>query len=466
MADEDRHDPSDTGEELDLSDFYRDGGEFDPHRTARTTSSIDIRNYYRTEAEREAARTTNSLHLEDYLRTGPDGLHDPDALHGGAAHHDYDAHEWQHEEHPQAAAPAAPQPPQAVPPPPQASEPAAEEDPLSIAAAAEAEHDASPAGSAGAPAPLPPPAAPPVNTIYRFASIGALLGIVFGAVAIMLSWVFSSPSGPYDLGVQTLAAVGLKGRLYTKWEDKKLQYRLSFSPSDDEDKAGFSWVVGNPPRPLAIDIQLKDAMGFVLCSRNILLPFDPAAAAQTAPDPARPGQQNTPPPDLDQLKADEAHREHGQELFQLQAGSSGQIESVAAQGVFPCSEQAYEKVVSWSFTPDYPSVAEQNDLMRQPEIQAAARAAALRRKATAKKVQGPLNFVLEGDNVLVGYDAAAGAFETSSGSPFYVDKDSATLAQSGWQTFPIHIHYRCDSVSGCTLTRVGSTAQLRARMKR
>jgi hypothetical protein len=262
----------------------------------------------------------------------------------------------------------------------------------------------------------------------------------------------------------------LKGHLFTKWEDNKLQYRLSVQPSDDDLHKAFAFAVSNPPRPLAMTVQLKDAMGFVLCTHQILLKYDPVGAAAAAAADAPPAKAGGAPAvqaaDPAQVEAAEKQREQGKDLFQTQNGADGRIESLNAQGTMPCSSGAYEKVVAWSLIPDFPSLAEQNDLMKQQaEKRAEAeRAIAARKKAAQKPVDRTLTFSIEGDNAIVGYDPGAGVLETSSAMAFYVEKGSQNL--SAWQDFPVHVHYPCDQTSYCTLTRAGGGQQLHAKLRK
>jgi len=315
-------------------------------------------------------------------------------------------------------------------------------------------------------------AKPPSFKTYRFAVIGALLGVVFVVLIMAMTGLFSNPPAPFDLGTIRSDGVGLKGRLFTKWEDKKLEYRLSFEPTYPEQKQGFSYAVGNSPRPLAISIQLLDAMGFALCTRNILLAYDPgksaaaAAAADAGADPGKADGQSVPSANLDQLRAAEAQREKGNDIFLNQTGSDGQVASLTAEGVIPCSKSAYEKATTWSFQPDFPSLAEQTELLKQSKVQVAVEQKAVARKKKPVKPGAPLRFSVEGDDVIVDYDVSAGILEGSSGQNFYIEKDAGQAIQAVWQNLPARIHYRCEATVGCTLTRDGSGASVRAKMRR
>jgi hypothetical protein len=306
-----------------------------------------------------------------------------------------------------------------------------------------------------------PPDKPKVtaNPLVRYAIIGGLAGIVFGAIAIGLSFLFAKPDGPYDLGNMASAPVGLKGHLYTKWENDKLNYRVSFEPNDPDLHRAFGVAVSTPPRPLAIGVQLKDAMGFALCSKEILLPYDAAAATAAVAVKGAPAQ---PPFDPALAAAQEKQREQGKDLFQSQNGSDGLPASIAAQGQFPCAEADYRKVVAWGFTPDFPSLLEQNDLVKQ--VDKAKEPEPVHKRQAARTPEKGLVFYIEGDDAIAGYDPATGTFETTASATFVVDKDSAQVVLAG-QQFPIRIHYRCDQSANCTVTRSG-VAPIRARLRR
>jgi len=487
MSDGNQHDPGGTGEDVDLTSFYR--SEAEQMEAARRTAGFHIDSFYRTSGA-DPARTTSSLHLEEYYRH-PGDAGEPIAIaddprstaDGPAIGAPLPLPRLPQDPMPIAAsavlAGSAPAPTSsAAPITPPANVEAAASTP-----AAPAENEAAPEP---VPAPVAPassvapasPAAPKRSVMYRFAVMGAFLGIIFGAAIIALSWLLGNPSGPYDLGPANSSAVGLKGHLYTKWDGKAVQYRLNFEPIDPAQAAAFSYTVSNAPRPFSFGVQLKDAKGFVLCSKNILVKFDPAHAAGNGAVAATPAAspasaQAAPAPDMAVLQAAEARREQGNDVFLNQTGSEGQVTSLSAQGAIPCSGDAYENLTNWSFVPDFPSVDEQSQLLAQSQpapgaasvpTNAARRAVA--RKRNSLKAPAPLMFAVEGDDVVVGYEAGSGMLETSSGDSFYVDKESVQAAQSGWQTFPASIHYRCDPANGCTLTRAGGGAVLHARRRR
>lgn len=439
MAEADRHDPSDAHDDLDLRSFYRDTPDPERPEGGRSTARVNIKDFYRSDDSPQS-------------RTAP-----PDAI-PSVPNNLYTAPQW----HPSQAAAAA------APPVPASS----------------AEQAASPVHAENAAGAQPPaieetgdlpeetledpyadylPEEPKRNPIARFATIGALLGIVFGAAIIGIAWLTGKPEGPYDLGNSTLNEVGLKGHLFTKWDENQLQYRVSFAPSDPDLRNAFALAVDNPPHPLSIVIQLKDAMGFVLCSKEILVKYDPAAALVAAQTDKSDG----PVIDLAQSAAQVKQREQGKDVFEGQNGSDGQVASLSAQGLIPCSETSYRKVVAWGFTPDFPSLLEQSQLIKEEgEKKAEAeRQEAARKRNAGKRPDRTLTFSVEGDEVLVGYDVPTGALETNSAIEFLVEKQATGIALASWQSFPIHVHYRCDQTSLCTLTRTGG-ATLQAKLRR
>jgi hypothetical protein len=273
----------------------------------------------------------------------------------------------------------------------------------------------------------------------------------------------------------------LKGHLWIEW-DKKVAYRLTIEPSEPHQEAAFAHAVARSPRPLSIQIHLQDSQGFVLCTREIVLKYDArnaeALAASTPDSPALkmdavnlPANQPAQTIDFAQLDAQETARERDQEIFQNQIGPDGQITAINAHGEIPCSKTAYEKTTNWSFTPDFPSLAEQDRwLKRQQEMQfeatrpapPAPAAPAARKKKAAIKL---LPFTIEGDDAIVDFDAAQGVIATRGRKTFFIDKAAGAAADSAWQDYPVSIHYRCDQSSICALTHSG-LGGLRARMKR
>jgi hypothetical protein len=304
--------------------------------------------------------------------------------------------------------------------------------------------------------------------------LGAGLGLLCALILAIIFWHGNSPTGQYDLGSITSSAVGLKGRLYTKW-DKTLQYRLSFEPSVPQQLAGFSAAIQSSPRPLAINIQVTDPQGFVLCSKNILIKYDSRNAepangdAESESIPSNPQARGS---QAELADAKESVREQGNDVFQNQAGSDGQIASIGAQGQLPCSASAYENAVSWTFAPDFPSVSEQDALIHhidEKAFHAAANSpaviAARKHVAARPKAPPPPKFYIEGEDSIVDFEAASGVISTRGGKTFTIDKNGAEAASLKGRDFPIAAHYRCDQFGACTLSSAALGTQ-HTRLKR
>jgi hypothetical protein len=302
--------------------------------------------------------------------------------------------------------------------------------------------------------------------------------VVVAAVMLMTSGPSDERS---DMGTVTASGAGLTGHLFVKW-DKQLQYRLAVEPSDPEQKAGFGLAVASSPHPLSIGIQLKDNQGFVLCSSDILLKYDARSAmAMTAPDASVESaaesnasgasgatDQQAQVIDYSKVDAQEAAREKGNDLFQNQMGTDGQPAAINAQGQFPCSKKAFANIASWSLVPTFPSLAEQNDLLkRQKELQALAAHPPSVAKAEPKKTFPVklLSFSTEGDDVIVDLDLYHGVIETRGRKTFYFDKTNQAAADLRWQEYPVIIHYKCDRSSECELMHSG-LGMLHTRMRR
>jgi hypothetical protein len=322
------------------------------------------------------------------------------------------------------------------------------------------------------------------NPTRLYATAGVGLGVLLVLIFMAIFWR-SDAGRPFDLGLDTSSAVGLKGYLYVDW-DKQLQYRLTVVPGDQSYGEGFSLAVTNPQRPLSIGIQLKDNHGFVLCSRQIVLKYDPHKAAVSAAPvlDAKPGKataeaiaamQSAQAAELARLDAQEAQREQGKDIFQNQIGSDGRVTTLIVQGVLPCAKKDYANIDSWSLTPDFPTLNEQDEWVKHekeleaqaalpPALTPAERKAAIaaHKKAALSKI---LPFTVEGDDVIVELDFSRGVIETRGGKTFFIDKTIAAGADPRWQDFPISMHYRCDQNSNCALMHSGLGA-LRTRLRR
>jgi hypothetical protein len=278
------------------------------------------------------------------------------------------------------------------------------------------------------------------------------------------------------------SAVGLKGHLTTKW-DGKLGYNFVIEPDDPDRQAAFAITVSNPPRPASILIQIRNSYGVVLCTQDILLKFDPrkAGAMRQAVE-ERPGgerlgakaaeaMEEEREAELDRKVAEETEREHGKNIFQVNAGANGKIQSISSQGEIPCPQSVYEGMGYWSFLPDFPTPEEQgNWVNRQSKVEEAAPLPPApkpeaRKRMPYKSSTLPGTFSIAGDDVMVEFDASTGSIETRAGKVFSIERTGAAAHAIEGYDLPVKIHYTCDQTAACMLTR-GGAVMTRARLSR
>jgi hypothetical protein len=292
------------------------------------------------------------------------------------------------------------------------------------------------------------------NPVVLYGVAGLGLGVLLVVLFAIVSSFLGPPDGRYDLGPVTSDAAGLNGRMFLQW-DKKLQYRMTLEPNYPDQLAEFSAAVTSSQQPLSVQINLLDIKGFVLCSKDILLKYN-ARDEQLAPE---------------AQAAQEAARERGRDVFENQTGPDGRITAINAHGDLPCSAKAYEKALSWSFTTNFPSLADQNELLKrekEPQSKTAHPSAeedAEHKKKAAKAQAKLLPFSVEGDDAIVDLDAFRGTIVTRGRKTFFVDKTSPALTNTRWQDYPVAIHYRCDRSAECTLMNSGAGA-MHARLAR
>jgi len=284
-----------------------------------------------------------------------------------------------------------------------------------------------------------------------------------------------------DLGTVDSKAAGLKGHLITKWNEG-LKYNFVIEPDDPARLAAFESTVSNPPRRASFTVQIKNANGFVLCSREILLKFDPRMAAEIEQASAERaagrrhgaraatefGEERRT--ELDRQAALEAEREQGKGIFQINRDSNGRIGSISSQGEIPCPQQAYEGMGYWSFLPDFPSPDEQDawaNLKAKAGVKddtgvevntegAPAQKSEAHQRIPNIETAAPGTFSTSGDDAIVAYDASAGHIETRSGKIFSIDKGGADARAIQAYDLPVSIHYTCNESAACTLTHGGA----------
>jgi hypothetical protein len=323
-----------------------------------------------------------------------------------------------------------------------------------------------------------------------YAAVGIGLGLLVG---LIVAAIFLHPAGagaPNDMGAVKANEYGLKGQLTTSWKER-LEFHLTVEPSAPALKAVFAANVNASPQPLSVDVQVKDPFGAVLCGDTVLLKFDPRNAtggSVAEPDPkasktvkeiaAR--KQIAHGIDLARLEGQELDREHGKDVFQNNIGPDGQVASISAQGILPCTRKQFENIASWGFTSNFPMVAPpaglQNPATDSDAKGAASTGAASEKRSDADKVPAagkekrrpapPLPPIyIEGDDAIMGIDAANGMIETRDGKALVVEKTDMIVSTLKGRDFPVPIHYRCDQMGNCSFAGVG-TGVHHARLKR
>ena len=282
------------------------------------------------------------------------------------------------------------------------------------------------------------------------------LGMAVAALACALLLVFFLPNQLkqkppvlyIDMGNQRLDPAGLGGRLIARWEGSAA-YQLSIDPIDQQQVARFEAVAQDPPYPLSFVIRLRDASGVVTCQKEILFPItgppgDPAATGQT----------------LQPLISPSG------DTVQDVAGTDGKIAEISVTGGLPCPKEAYQHLVGWDFTSNFPTVADQTDwLKHEASLTKAVKPNASNTQrfvARAQRLPAPI----DGDDTIVGDNPSKGTVDTSGGRVFLVGANGLRSRSTEWQFFPAAIHFRCDKNGACLLTRANAPTPLQARLMR
>jgi hypothetical protein len=304
------------------------------------------------------------------------------------------------------------------------------------------------------------PSGVPVITLVA-AVVAAL-----GALVFLTQKTLDKPKSPTetdDLGAGISNASGLRGHLVTRWQGKA-QYMLKIEPLDPRDSTGFAAVAANPAGPISINVRLLDASGFALCGKEIVMPYNPVRVNRPSP----PAQKSGTEADLDRATALEKARENGKDLFQNILGSDGAVEALWAQGVLPCSPDQYKRVDYWDLSTNFPTRAEQDQLLNrhraaEAESDKSERDAndALKRKAQPKLQSA---FYMEGDDRATAFEPGRNLLTIGPGKTFTVERAADIATAAAWADDSSLIHYSCDQHATCALKRAGATSVILAKL--
>jgi hypothetical protein len=348
----------------------------------------------------------------------------------------------------------------------------------------------------------------PVNPVFAHVMLGCVLGVLF-AVAItspvrpkdetaqnqpVSRQSVASASTPAaaviapevrDLGAFSTGPEGLTGHLTATWSDK-LSFRLDMGPSDPALSDAFAYTVAETPKPLPVSVELRNASGQDACDQqlNVEPKSNPEASKAAAGS-------NT--------EASAA----SEQAFQNVVGKDGKIGSISAQGILPCSKQAFDSVAAWSFVAQFPDLREQaallqrraaervvakatmpqsHPLMKAPEhhplaaslqkptpsgpssvkLPSAPAAVTVTQPmppqlATTASAPQPFQFAVEGDDEIVDVDTSQHSIQTTAGKTFLVREQLAAADGDGVLDELANIHYRCDQSASCTLSLSDAT---------
>ncbi|MGA2252998.1 hypothetical protein [Terracidiphilus sp.] len=297
-----------------------------------------------------------------------------------------------------------------------------------------------------------------------FFASGAGLGLMIAATFEAASWYRDRPLPLRDLGSVDFSAVGLRGKLITKW-DEKAEYRVRFEPIDKGQIDRFTLMVKEPPHPLKIKIYLSDSSGFTLCSKEIVLRFD------FYKDLRDPQQSMSNPTGYviahEDALENERNWETDRDLFHSDITNDGKVGAISSQGEIPCSNKTYKRAIHWGFSSNFLTTAEQDDLLKGHTKSTEENGSSPSKHDTARGLNektGAPHSSFEGYDVISGY-SIPGNIETSRGLTFYVYKEGERDNAIIWHVNSARIHYQCDENSMCTLTRAGTAVVLHAKLQ-
>lgn len=270
-----------------------------------------------------------------------------------------------------------------------------------------------------------------------------------------------------DLGAGISQASGLRGHLVVRWQGKT-QYMLKIEPLDPRDAQGFAAVTSNPSRPISINLRLLDSGGFALCGKTIALPYDSGRGNHAA-----------------------APKPGGSDTFRNIQGTTAAVEALWAEGELPCSADQYKHFDYWDMSTNFPTLAEQDQLlgrkpaetMRDAEVARSqdarsgdahenhdnaeptqrSRASRTGAKRRVVKKQPPA-YLVQGDDRATEFDATRGVLVVGVRTRFSIDRKSDEAMVASWAEEDSLIHFTCDSRANCSLRRAGTQAIVPARM--
>jgi hypothetical protein len=326
-----------------------------------------------------------------------------------------------------------------------------------------------------------PVAEPPQKKKPNLLLIGGFAALVIFAIFVVFTMRPKSNSPPPgDLGPGIVAAAGLRGHLDTRWDGDaktgRLAYQLRIEPMEDRWGAGFTRAITAASMPMSVNVRLLDSTGFALCGKEVDFRFDPQhaelqvsvptvgangkklslAERNAAVEAARQSQ-------ISQMQAAEVTRERGKDIFQNQTTDDGQVTAVNAQGALPCSPDQFKRADYWDFNTNFPTLAEQAELLDPKGAQHAKELeppAHPGKRSLARPQEG---FVIQGDDRVTGYDSGRGVL-TAEEKTFTIDKRYGQAAATAWANNYTLIHYRCDQQANCALSAAGNATVLHARL--
>lgn len=298
---------------------------------------------------------------------------------------------------------------------------------------------------------------------YTMLLIGLAVLVVVALGIYLIKLPKAQPPG-IDLGQAVFNAGGLRGHLVARWQGNKAVYKLEFEPLDPTYAAGVAYAAANPPRSIQFNLRILDNSGFALCTKQVLLPFDPSTVPSELTDlPQGRGKkaveerEAAEQSDLEARQAAESQLEKSHDVLQAKLGNDGKVASLYTQGDLPCTSDQYSRFDYWDFNTNFPTVQEQHDLITHKAQHEAALERAAREAAHRKGQKlADSTFYVQGDLRVNGWDPAAGMLGSGAGKSFYIAKDSDRPIASGWAADGTLIHYKCDQHGICVLTQSGT----------